>query len=83
MARFFTIDQANALLPALTQLLDHLLQVRDHLVARRPDVKVLFASGYTGGALPDEFLTSRQVRLLPKPYGAADLLRAVREVLDD
>ncbi|MFO0693888.1 MAG: ATP-binding protein [Polyangiales bacterium] len=58
-------------------------EVYEKLVARRPDVKVLFASGYTGGALPDEFLTSRQVRLLPKPYGAADLLRAVREVLDD
>ncbi len=56
--------------------------VYEHLLALNPDVTVLFASGYTGGALPDEFLAERGLTLVPKPYHADDLLRAVREALD-
>ena len=53
MPRFFTVDQANALLPALTRLLDHLIQVRGNLVARRPDVNAaLKKSAENGGNRP-------------------------------
>ena len=44
-----------------------------------PSVRVLFASGYHGGALPDG--TARGTRLLNKPYTPSELAAAVSEVL--
>ncbi|MFN8470742.1 MAG: DUF2203 domain-containing protein [Anaerolineae bacterium] len=49
MPRFFTVEQANAMLPALTRLLDHLVQIRDHLVAQRPDVSAAIEKSATNG----------------------------------
>jgi two-component system cell cycle sensor histidine kinase/response regulator CckA len=52
------------------------------MIAReRPDVRVLFMSGYT-----DQFLNARderleEISLLRKPFSRADLLRAVRDAL--
>jgi len=50
--------------------------------ASRPDVKVLFTSGYTGSVIFDHGVLDDGVDFLPKPYGAEDLARRVREVLD-
>jgi CheY-like chemotaxis protein len=49
-------------------------------VARRPSLLTLFTSGY-----PDVTLggSERNNRLLSKPYRREELLRAVREILDD
>jgi PAS domain S-box-containing protein len=48
----------------------------EHMRAKRPDIRVLFTSGYT-----DEGMESDPA-LLPKPYAATSLLERVRESLD-
>jgi signal transduction histidine kinase/ActR/RegA family two-component response regulator len=47
----------------------------------KPGVGVLIYSGYPDG-VPAEFLQSEGLQLLEKPFGADDLLRQVREILD-
>ena len=56
-------------------------QLVDQLRLGRPDLKVLFTSGYTElAAEPDRH--TRTDPLLSKPYRKQDLGRAVRAVLD-
>ena len=50
--------------------------------ARRPDVKVLFMSGYVGDGLRANGLSSNPRPLLAKPFTANGLLRILRHVLD-
>jgi len=57
------------------------------LVARlhekRPDLPVIFISGYTGGQLPESQLASGGItEFMPKPFTPRELARRVREVLD-
>lgn len=56
-------------------------QLVDELRARRPDLKVLFTSGYTELARSGDQPTPKDP-LLSKPYRKQDLGRAVRAVLD-
>ena len=49
----------------------------------RPDLKVLFTSGYAKDAILGQEKLSARVRLLVKPYQKADLARAVRGALED
>ncbi|MBI4564478.1 MAG: response regulator [Planctomycetes bacterium] len=48
----------------------------------RPDVRVLFMSGYTGRAMEDENLVGRGKDFLQKPFTASAFLDKVRELLD-
>ncbi len=48
----------------------------------RPDLKTLFISGYTGDIISNHGLLNPDVAFLPKPFGAWDLARMVRNVLD-
>ena len=57
-------------------------QLADELRQARPDLKVLFTSGYTELAAQNEHLTGRD-SLLSKPYRKQDLGRAIRAALDD
>jgi len=56
--------------------------VYDEIRAIRSDVKCLFVSGYSASAVHTSFILERKLRLIQKPYKNVDLLRAVREVLD-
>lgn len=56
------------------------LELSKELRHHRPDLKVLFASGYSGEHLSQ--LENGDYRFLEKPYTLVDLLHAVREVLD-
>ena len=56
-------------------------QLVDQLRERRPDLKVLFTSGYTELARSGDQPTPKDP-LLSKPYRKQDLGRAVRSVLD-
>lgn len=47
-----------------------------------PQTRVLFISGYTGGALQRSGLSSKE-RLLAKPFTVASLLEAVEEILQE
>ncbi|MCC6649921.1 MAG: PAS domain S-box protein [Candidatus Eisenbacteria bacterium] len=48
----------------------------------RPDIRVLFTSGYAADVLMQHGVTQERVEFLAKPYSIADLSRRVREVLE-
>jgi two-component system, cell cycle sensor histidine kinase and response regulator CckA len=50
--------------------------------ASRPAIRVLYMSGYTGGAISHHDVLADGVLLLEKPFTADKLARAVREALD-
>ncbi|NIA16544.1 MAG: response regulator, partial [Nitrospiraceae bacterium] len=49
----------------------------------RPDIRVLFSSGYSMNAIHTNFVLDEGLALIQKPYQRDDLLRRVREALDD
>jgi len=49
----------------------------------RPDLKVLFVSGYLGSALVDKGQLATDVQFLPKPYRMKELAQKVKEVLGE
>ncbi len=48
----------------------------------RPDMRFLFASGYSMNSIHTNFVLDEGLALIQKPYQLGDLLRKVREVLD-
>jgi two-component SAPR family response regulator len=58
-------------------------QLADRLTVERPEMAVLFMSGYTGAALgAADGLAEFTGQLLQKPFTPDGLTRRVREVLD-
>ncbi|MBR9885493.1 MAG: PAS domain S-box protein [Oceanospirillales bacterium] len=49
----------------------------------RPDLPVLYTSGYTGNAIQQLEALSQEVRLIAKPYAIEDLAEQIRSVLDE
>jgi two-component system, cell cycle sensor histidine kinase and response regulator CckA len=58
------------------------LEVARAVSAIRPGLKVLFMSGYTEDAIVRRGVQEHDIHFLAKPFGAQQLLRRVREVLD-
>jgi len=58
-------------------------QVCDALKAQRPDLPVLFMSGYTSGELDNNSVLLPGMELLPKPFDHTTLLQRVRTLLDE
>ncbi len=54
----------------------------ERLLERRPDLKVIYTSGYTEDGIVHDGVLDRGVEFLPKPYDPLALGRKVREVLD-
>jgi two-component system cell cycle sensor histidine kinase/response regulator CckA len=52
------------------------------LCALRPELRVLFMSGYSDGALGDKFVLPKDVAFLQKPFSRVKLAHKLREVLD-
>jgi signal transduction histidine kinase/CheY-like chemotaxis protein len=50
--------------------------------AARPDLKILFTTGYTRNAVVHNGMLDIGVAFLPKPYNIGELARKIREVLD-
>ena len=57
-------------------------KLSEELAPQRPDMKILFASGYTDDAIIHHGVLDAGVALLQKPFTPGGLLRKVREVLD-
>lgn len=57
-------------------------EVHDAIKALRPDVKVVFCSGYSSNAIHTNFVLHDGLELLQKPFAADELLRKVRDLLD-
>jgi CheY-like chemotaxis protein len=57
-------------------------ELSERLRAERPDLAVLFVSGYPNDVIERHGLRGREIRLLRKPFTARELEREVRDVLD-
>jgi two-component system NtrC family sensor kinase len=57
-------------------------QLADEVRRVRPDLKVLYATGYTRNAIIHQGRLDAEVELLTKPFTADALLRKVRQILD-
>jgi hypothetical protein len=53
----------------------------EHLLALRPELKVLFMSGYTDDVLPHDS-SFETWRLVQKPFSVEELIVKLRETLD-
>jgi PAS domain S-box-containing protein len=58
-------------------------ELGDRLAKVRPDLRVLYMSGYTDNAIVHHGVLDPGTRFVGKPFNAADLTRAVREALDE
>ncbi|HWN18273.1 MAG TPA: ATP-binding protein [Gemmatimonadales bacterium] len=54
----------------------------DALLAERPELKVLYISGYTDDEVMRRGITERGAAFMHKPFTSVELMRKVREVLD-
>jgi two-component system, cell cycle sensor histidine kinase and response regulator CckA len=54
----------------------------DQLLAERPELKVLYISGYTNDEVMRRGITRSDAAFIQKPFTSVDLMRKVREVLD-
>ncbi len=57
-------------------------ELASRLTGSRPDMRVLYMSGYTDDAISRHGVLDPGISFLPKPFTPADLARKVREVLD-
>jgi PAS domain S-box-containing protein len=57
-------------------------ELAEWLKGSRPEVKVLFASGYTDDAIVNHGILDKTVNFIQKPFTPEALARKVREVLD-
>ncbi len=57
-------------------------EVYDHIKGIRPDIKVLFASGYTADIIGKKGILDQEIEFVMKPLSPIALLKKVREILD-
>jgi len=57
-------------------------ELAEHLWKDRPDLKVIFTSGYSADVVGKEFVLRRELNYLQKPYDPRKLALAVRDCLD-
>jgi two-component system cell cycle sensor histidine kinase/response regulator CckA len=56
-------------------------QLAEQVTVRRPEIKVLYMSGYSEGVLTHHGIVDQNLTLLPKPFTTTSLLQKIREVL--
>ncbi|MBA7704875.1 Blue-light-activated protein [subsurface metagenome] len=58
------------------------IQLVDQLLSRKGELRILLSSGYTDHKSQWPVIEERGFRFLQKPYGLTDLLRAIREAIE-
>jgi DNA-binding NarL/FixJ family response regulator len=56
-------------------------ELADQLRAERPEMKVLFISGYTSDEVVRRGISQKDAGFIQKPFTTEELMRKVREVL--
>jgi CheY-like chemotaxis protein len=59
------------------------MELAEHLHSAQPELKIIFASGYSTDNLDTDFVRRGLARVLPKPYTHVTLPQAVRKCLDN
>jgi DNA-binding NtrC family response regulator len=79
----FEADAGNIRLLLTDVVMPHITgpTLAQRLIGKRPDLRVVFMSGYTIRLDTIERGVSNRIRLLPKPFEVAMLLRTVTELL--
>jgi PAS domain S-box-containing protein len=57
-------------------------QLAEQLQQMRPQIKVLYTSGYTEDAIAHRGIVDGNLNFIPKPYNSRDLTRKIRAILD-
>ena len=57
-------------------------ELRDHLLTLRPEMKVIFMSGYTDDAVIHHGVLRKEMHFIQKPFPMNALAQKVREILD-
>ncbi len=57
-------------------------QLAEHLTSLRPEIKILYMSGYTDNTIVHQGMLDSGVNLLQKPFSSNHLVRKVRDTLD-
>ena len=58
------------------------LELANRLLLARPDLKILFTSGYTTSVIEDHGLADKNITLIQKPFSLEELAGKIREVVD-
>ena len=58
-------------------------ELAEQIISRRPDMKVLYMSGYTDQAIMEIGLSDGEISFLQKPFTPTALVQKVREVLEN
>jgi signal transduction histidine kinase/ActR/RegA family two-component response regulator len=58
------------------------IKLAERLIAETPELKVIYMSGYTSDDVGPELLQRTHASFIQKPYGHAELTKAVRDCLD-
>jgi CheY-like chemotaxis protein len=77
-------DKINLLLTDLV-MPDHIngRELAERLLADKPELKVIFTSGYTADVVGKDFVLQRGLHYLQKPYEPSKLALTVRDCLDN
>ena len=59
------------------------IEVYEEIKSIKPDTKVIFVSDYTADRMNKEILAEKHVNFIFKPVSPKDLLRRIRDVLDN
>ncbi|MBE9570527.1 MAG: PAS domain S-box protein, partial [Proteobacteria bacterium] len=73
----FNLIFSDVVLPGKTGI-----QLADQLLALKGELRILLSSGYTDHKSQWPVIRERGFRFLQKPYGLTDLLRAIREAIE-
>jgi FixJ family two-component response regulator len=57
-------------------------ELADHLTSHRPQMRVLYVSGYTDNTIVHHGVLDPERAFLQKPFTPVDFVRKVRDVLD-
>ena len=57
-------------------------ELKERIAALKPDIRVLYMSGYTADVIAHRGVLSEGTHFIQKPFSPSDLARKVRDVLD-